>query len=183
VREDAPILPKNAYGVSKAAAEMYCRMFSSAGMDVVVLRLTNVYGPRDRGRVIPLFTKKALRGKRLTVFGGGKVLDFLWIDDLVDVLRRASRCPCPNAPVNVGNGKGTRLVDLAQRISAVTGGGSTVHVAEHRQPEVDRFVADVAAARRLFDLQCPQDPVEHLPLIVEHLRREERTHAAAVRIE
>lgn len=181
--ESASILPKNPYGVSKAAAEIYCRMFGTAGMEVTVLRLTNVYGPRDRDRVIPLFTKKALRGKRLTVFGGGKVLDFLWIDDLVDVLRRASRCPCPNAPVNVGNGKGTRLVDLAQRISAVTGGGSTVHVAEHRQPEVDRFVADVAAARRLFDLQCPQDPVEHLPLIVEHLRREERTHAAAVRIE
>lgn len=180
VPENAPISPKNAYGVSKAAGEMYCRLFGSAGLEVIVLRLANVYGPRDRDRVIPLFTEKALVGEPLTVFGNGKILDFLWIENLVDVLRRASRCPCPNGPVNVGSGKGTRLVDLAKRICVLTGRGSTVQVAENRQPEVDRFVADVAAARELFDLQCPEDPVEHLPLIVEHLSRETQIHAAAV---
>ena len=180
VPENAPILPKNAYGVSKAAGEMYCRLFGREGLEVIVLRLANVYGPRDRGRVIPLFAEKALVGEPLRVFGDGKVLDFLWIEDLVDVLCRASQCPCPNTPVNVGSGKGTRLVDLAERISVLTGRGSIVQVAENRQPEVDRFVADVALARELFDLQCPDDPVEHLPLIVEHLSHEAEIHADAV---
>lgn len=159
---------------------MYCRLFGSASLEVIVLRLANVYGPRDRDRVIPLFTEKALVGEPLQVFGDGKVLDFLWIESLVDVLGRASRYPCPNTPVNVGSGKGTRLVELAERISALTGRGSTVQFAENRQPEVDRFVADVAAARELFDLQCPEDPVEHLPLIVAHLSRKAQIHAAAV---
>jgi hypothetical protein len=55
-----------------------------------------------------------------------------------------------------------------------------VQVAENRQPEVDRFVADVALARELFDLERPDDPVEHLPLIVEHLSHEAQIHADAV---
>lgn len=170
VPETAPLAPKNAYGVSKAAAEMYCRLFGDSGLEVLILRLANVYGPRDRDRVIPLFAAQALAGEPLTVFGNGKILDFLWIEDLLDVLCQASQRPCPRVPVNVGSGKGTNLVDLAKRISALTGGSSTVSVAEERQPEVGRFVADVTEARRLFQLRCPEDPIEHVPVIVEHLR-------------
>ena len=178
VAETAPLAPKNAYGVSKAAGEMYCRLFAEARLEVLVFRLANVYGPRDRGRVIPLFAEQTLRGEPLTVFGSGKILDFLWIGDLLDVLCQASQCLCPDGPVNVGCGKGTNLVDLAKRISAVTGGRSTVSVAGERQPEVGHYVADVAVARRLFQLHCPEDPIEHLPEIVEHVRCETQTQAA-----
>src|ERR1017187_2393667 len=179
VPETATLAPKNAYGVSKAAGEMYCRLFAEAQLEVVVFRLANVYGPRDRDRVIPLFAEQALRAEPLTVFGSTKVLDFLWIGDLVDVLCQAAQCPCPDGPVNLGSGKGTNLVDLAKRISVVTGGRSTVSVAGERQPEVGHYVADVAVARRLFRLNCPEDPIEHVSEIVEHVRCEMRTRVAA----
>jgi UDP-glucose 4-epimerase len=181
VPETAPIAPKNAYGVSKAAGEMYCRLLADASMEVLVFRLANVYGPRDRDRVIPLFAEQALRGDPLTVFGSGKVLDFLWIEDLVDVLCQALRCPCPDGPVNLGSGKGTNLVDLAKRISALTGSRSTVSVAGERRPEVGCYVADVAVARRLFQLHCPEDLIEHVPEIVEQLRCEMLTPVAPER--
>jgi UDP-glucose 4-epimerase len=54
VPETAALLPKNAYGVSKAAAELYCKLFSCNNMSVFIFRLSNVYGPRDSDRVIPL---------------------------------------------------------------------------------------------------------------------------------
>jgi len=46
-------------------------------MDVVVLRLANVYGPGDSGRVIPLFLADALKGRPLSIYGEDKVLDFV----------------------------------------------------------------------------------------------------------
>lgn len=172
VRETAPIAPKNAYGISKAAAELYCPLFADAGLNTVIFRLANVYGPRDSGRVIPLFIEQALAGEPLTVFGSGKVLDFLWIGDLIDVLCRAAGCECPDGAVNLGSGKGTNLVDLARRISSLTGSRSEVSIREERQPEVGRYVADVALARRLYRLRCPDDPIEHVAPMVESMARE-----------
>jgi UDP-glucose 4-epimerase len=63
VPESAPLRPKNAYGMSKVAGEMACWMCTGDRLEVVILRLANVYGPGDCGRVIPLFIERALRGE------------------------------------------------------------------------------------------------------------------------
>src|SRR2546427_456138 len=56
VDEDSPLLAVNSYGASKLAGEAYCRAFRREfGLQVGILRLANVYGPRDSGRVIPLW--------------------------------------------------------------------------------------------------------------------------------
>ena len=57
VSECSPLVANNYYGASKISAEAYCRIFDSPEFRVMILRLTNVYGPRDRGRVIPIFIK------------------------------------------------------------------------------------------------------------------------------
>ena len=62
VRETALFHPKNAYGVSKAAGEFYCKLFCCDAMDVIIFRLSNIYGPRDCDRVIPLFVTQAMKG-------------------------------------------------------------------------------------------------------------------------
>jgi UDP-glucose 4-epimerase len=172
VPETAQLAPKNAYGVSKASGEMYCPLFAGAGLEAVVFRLANVYGPRDSERVIPLFIKQALSGEPLTIFGRSKLMDFLWIGNLIDVLCQASQGQCPDGPVNIGSGKSTSLVDLAKRISSLTGSRSTISIKDERLPEVGRFVADVTLARRLFHLQCPEDPIEHVTSLVEYVSSE-----------
>jgi len=178
VSETALVAPKNAYGASKATGEMYCRLFVNRGMEVVILRLANVYGTRDRDRVIPLFAEQSFAGKALTVFGRNKLLDFLWIDNLLDVLVKASACARPKDAVNIGSGKGINLVDLAKRVAALTGNSSKVQVIEERAPEVGRYVADVGLARELFDLHCPEDAIEHLPAVVQFIRSEMLAPAA-----
>jgi UDP-glucose 4-epimerase len=172
VSEGAPIAPINAYGASKAAGEMYCRSFAASGLEVVILRLANVYGPRDRERVIPLFVKRALNGEPLTIFGGSKILDFLWIDNLIEVLLRAAQCPCPDIPLNIGSGKGTTLIELAERIRSLTGYRSSIEVMENRGSEVEHFIAEVSAAQRVLDLRCLEDPIEPLSGIIKNLRSE-----------
>src|SRR2546422_9029789 len=75
VSESSPLRPKNGYGASKAAGEMYCRTAANDGLETVILWLANVYGPRDRDRVIPLFTRAAQSGTPLTLFGGDQLID------------------------------------------------------------------------------------------------------------
>jgi UDP-glucose 4-epimerase len=160
VSEDAPLAPKNAYGVSKAAAELWCRAFQSRGLDVVILRLANVYGFGDR----------ALSGRPLLVYGGSQVLDFVWVGDVVDVLFRAGdmRGRYDGLPINVGSGCGTGLAVLAERVRELVGQRIEVVVEPSRPVEVERFVADVSRLRALFGLPRSGDPLTHLPELIEH---------------
>jgi len=162
VPETAPLQPKNAYGVSKAAAELYCRLFSEGGLDVAVLRLANVYGPRDRDRVIPIFMENAVRGRPLVLYGGSQILDLVWIDTVIGALLKAGFNESIGGPVNVGSGRGTSIRDLAQRILEVTQSSSPIEVLPARTVEVTQFVADLDRARRVFGIEPSPDPLSHL---------------------
>ena len=163
VRETAPLRAKNSYGASKVAGEVYCRLAAQQGLETAVLRLANVYGPGDRDRVIPLFAAAAAASEPITVFGSQKILDFVWIDTVVDALIRAGFGRYIHGPMNVGSGKGTTVVDLARRIAKLTESSSKIEVTEEREQEVGRFVADITRARRLLGIQEPEDPLWALP--------------------
>ena len=103
VSENAPLTPKNVYGATKAAGEHLCRALAGDGLRVTILRLANVYGPRDCGRVIPLFVEKAAAGEPLTIYGENKVLDFVWVGDVVTSLVSALQMDL-DGPINIGSG-------------------------------------------------------------------------------
>src|SRR5262249_25559920 len=93
VQETSALRPKNGYGASNAAGEIYCHTAANEGLETSILRLANVYGTRDRDRVIPLFSQAAASGAPLTLYGGEQVLDFVWIDTVVDALIKAAFGP------------------------------------------------------------------------------------------
>ncbi len=161
VPESAPVDPKNAYGASKAAGELYCRVFAESGMEVVVLRLANVYGPGDADRVIPLFLANAVSGRPLLIYGQDKILDFVWIGDVLDALLKVRSAPVAGRAVNIGSGEGTTLPCLAEQILRLTGSPSGIEFTAARKAETDRFVADIGLARSLLDLR-PSTGLAHL---------------------
>jgi len=166
VPETAPLGGKNAYGASKLAGEVYCRLAARHGLETVVLRLANVYGTGDRDRVIPLFAAAAAAGEAITVYGRQKLLDFIWIDRVVDALLEAGLGRYIRGPVNVGSGKGTTIADLAGRIVELTKSTSTIKLVEERAEEVGRFVADITRGRRLLRIQEVEDPLWALPKLL-----------------
>jgi UDP-glucose 4-epimerase len=172
VPESAPICPKNAYGASKAAGEMYCRAFSSRAFTPVILRLANVYGTRDFDRVIPIFVNQALRGLPLTLYGGKQILDFVWIDTVVESLVRAGWGDVPSEPMNIGSGKPTDLITLAKRVLATANSRSDLHIAPAREVEVSRFVADTSFMRHTFALESTDDPLDQLATVIEYAERD-----------
>jgi UDP-glucose 4-epimerase len=147
-------------------------VFASRGLDVAVLRLANVYGPRDRGRVIPIFLENAVSGVPLKLNGGEQMIDFVWIEDVVDALCRAGLGAKLPGPVNIGSGKGTSIRELARRTLELTGAASRVEVAPANAVEVVHFVADTSQARRLWGVGQPADPLSHLPEVLHWIERQ-----------
>jgi UDP-glucose 4-epimerase len=165
VSESVPLNPKNAYGASKAAGELYCRLFAESSaessMDVVVLRLANVYGPGDSERVIPLFLANARNSRPLVIHGENKILDFVWVGDVLDAMVKVQTAGLSGQTINIGTGEGTTLPDLARRILRLTASSSAIESAGARKVEVDRFVADIGLAQSLLGYR-PSAPLEHL---------------------
>jgi nucleoside-diphosphate-sugar epimerase len=172
VPESAPLRPKNAYGASKAAGEMYCRAFASERFAPVILRLANVYGTRDFDRVIPIFIEQALRDLPLTLYGGKQILDFVWVDTVVESLVRMGWGEAPGAPMNIGSGQGTDLVTLARTVLESANSRSELRVAPARDVEVSRFVADTSLMRRVFGDAAVEGPLDHLMKVIEYSERE-----------
>jgi UDP-glucose 4-epimerase len=121
--------------------------------------------------VIPLWLGMAREGRPLVVYGGQQVIDFVWIDLVVEALLRAATADVAGAPVNIGSGKGTPLLALADRILALvppgeSNAGNRLDVRPARSVEVTRFVANVERMRRALNLQPPDDPLFGLPQMV-----------------
>ena len=82
---DHPLLPADSsYAISKTAGEQYVAL---SGLDFLSFRLANAYGPRNLSGPLPTFFHRLSSGKRCFVMDSRR--DFVFIDDLVDVVLRA----------------------------------------------------------------------------------------------
>ena len=118
--EETPLQQKSPYAVSKRVDEMYAELFTNEfGFEVVALRYFNVYGPRQRpdsmyAAAVPIFARRLLDGKPITVFGdGGQTRDLINVHDIVRANLVASEHPDAAGKIfNVCTGVETRLLDL-----------------------------------------------------------------------
>ena len=163
VDEESPLLAISSYGASKVTGEVYCRAFRREfGLQTVVLRLGNTYGPRDTGRVIPLWLEQARTGLELLVYGGKQVMDFIWVGQVIDALARAGALDGPLPPINIGSGTGTRIVDLARRIGRLMECQPKIRLQAARPMEVTRFIANVERMRQILSVEPLLDPLAKL---------------------
>lgn len=169
VDEEQPTYSKNTYGASKLSGEMYCRVFREMfGLNTIILRLTNVYGPRDYGRVIPLWIQRAIDGTPLQVYGGEQVIDFIWIDRVVDALVRSMEVETVVDPINIGSGKGVEILNLARQILELTNSSSELVLLPPRFTDVVKFTARVERMQEILGVIPPEDPLEFLPELIRN---------------
>jgi UDP-glucose 4-epimerase len=127
--EDMPTAPKAPYGVSKLAAELYCRVFTQVyGIETVSLRYFNVYGPRQHpdseyAAVIPRFLRRMLAGKRPVIFGDGEQSrDFTPVDNVVAANLLAAHSPEGIGEVmNIAGGNSSTLNQLVAWLNELLG--------------------------------------------------------------
>jgi nucleoside-diphosphate-sugar epimerase len=142
------------YSATKLAGEaLFSSYYYCYGIAPVILRFSNVYGKYDdSNRVIPVFMRRSMQHKDLTVFGEHKMLDFTYIDDCIEgvvhVIENFDQV-CGNT-FNIATGKGTSIMHLADMIKDKTGSGSRIIIKESRTGEVINFIADITKAKRLL---------------------------------
>ena len=150
--ETEPTRPQYPYALTKELGEKLVMHWGLVyGLDVVSLRLFNVFGPRSRtsgtyGAVFGVFLAQKLAGKPMTVVGDGRqTRDFTYVADVANAFATAMTSDVKGQIMNVGSG-GTyavnRLVELL--------GGDVVHIPK-RPGEPDVTFADVAKIARLLN--------------------------------
>lgn len=133
VDEAHPIQPVDFNGVHKFAATQYHLLLARRGdLDCVVLRLSNVYGPRmalhlSHQGFLAVYLRQALNGEPMLVYGDGRQLrDPVHVDDVVTAFLRAGAAPKLRSRVfNIGGSQAFKVSEIAS-IVARRGGGSTV---------------------------------------------------------
>ena len=160
VNEDAPTHPKGIYEISNLTAEKIIQVYNDVhGIESVLLRLTNIYGPRaqmkhHRYGVVNWFVRLAVDDETIKVFGDGKILrDFLFIDDAVEAILMSALAPeAVGEVLNVGIDKPTDFVELADTLIEVAGSGRWEFAPfspERKAQEPGDFYSDITKIRRL----------------------------------
>jgi UDP-glucose 4-epimerase len=116
--------PSSCYGLSKVVGEQYCNMYSKQyGLDITILRLANVYGPRCHGVIEDFLDKISRTPEKLEIIGSGlQSRDFVHISDVVEALTLAATSEVAvGETFNIGFGKTTKIIDLAKMILKILG--------------------------------------------------------------
>lgn len=181
VDEDHPVSPVDVNGISKSATEQLHLLYGELyGIRASSVRLTNVYGPRQRLRgdlqgFLPIFVRRALSGEPITVFGeGAQERDCLYVDDVVEcLLLTAKAADAPGEVFNVGNDERLSLRSIAEAIVAAAGSGSIETVPwPHDRDAIDigSYYGDSSKAKRLLGWE-PRTPfVEGITKTIEFYR-------------
>ena len=122
----APSVHRWCYATAKAIDEHLCFAYSDKGLPITVVRLFNVYGPRQTysqyGGVIPRFITAALTGKPLTIHGdGSQTRCFTYVDDIVSGLVAALSPNANGLAFNLGSEFMIAIRGLANKILQLAG--------------------------------------------------------------
>jgi UDP-glucose 4-epimerase len=154
--EDVPPMPESPYGVAKFCAEQYVGLYNRLhGTCHSVLRLANVYGPRQppsgEAAVVPSFCSRVLLGKQPVIYGDGEqTRDYIYVSDVVDAFLAAADYGRPGT-WNIGSGVEVSVLRLATIVSEIAGRQFEPEFAPPRPGELSRSAVSVNLARSVLN--------------------------------
>ncbi len=156
------------YSCSKAIDEFLAlAYFKEKGLPVVLVRLFNTVGPRQTGQygmVVPRFIKQAMEGRDLTVYGdGSQSRCFGYVGDVVGALiKLMNHAQAVGQIFNIGNTQEVTIMELAQRVLALTGSNSKIKLVPYEEAYEQGF-EDMA--RRVPDLTKIKTLISYQPQV------------------
>jgi UDP-glucose 4-epimerase len=181
VGEDHPLRPPDYNGVSKIAAEFYALVAAERlGLSTSVLRLTNVYGPRQlvahsRASFTGWLVRQALRDETIQLFGTGRQRrDLLYVDDVVEAfLLAAEKVPGNGEAWNCGREDSVSLREFAETLVRIAGAGRIEIVPfpeDRRRIDIGDFSTDSRRLREASGWRPTVDLEEGLEKTVRFFR-------------
>ncbi len=166
--------PSTFYNVHKIYGEMLCKIYNGLyGINYVILRPSNVYGPRQPYwaggwyNFIAYWFQLAIQGKPIPIYGTGEqIRDYTYVEDTAKAYVLAIENPDAwNQAFLLPTGVGTSLNQLSKMILEITGGGAGVEYYPPRRGDIQRFVGSYRKASEILGWR-PETP------LAEGLRRE-----------
>ena len=161
ISEETPLAPDTPYAISKLASEHYARFFYDYyKLPVVILRYFNSYGPGEHPgkyrNVIPNFFNQAIEGLPLPITGTGEeTRTFTFVSDVVDgTIKAALEENAIGECFNISSDNETKIMDLAEKINALTGNKAKVKFTDRR--EWDLLLRRVASYDKATKILCYQ---------------------------
>jgi len=146
VKINTELNPENPYAASKLAGEALIKSYGKTyDLDYNIVRMSNVYGDGDSGRVIPNFINMFKNNQDVELYGSEKIIDFLYIEDTINALEKLK--DKSGLTLNLGSGTQTNLVELANLIKELTNSNSKINIAGERKGEVGKFCADISETK------------------------------------
>jgi nucleoside-diphosphate-sugar epimerase len=186
---DTPTLPKHEgmtpnpispYAVAKLAGEHYMRVFARVyGMETVVLRYFNVFGPHQDptshySGVLAVFCRRMLAGEQPTIYGDGEQSrDFTYIDNVVQANLLAAAAPAARVSgqtMNTATGSRITLNETFRILRELTGYEGEPAYAAGRAGDIRDSLADIRLAGELLGYKPVVDFREGLRRTVEWYR-------------
>jgi UDP-glucuronate decarboxylase len=148
-----PIGIRSCYDEGKRCAEtLFFDYYRQYQTDIKVARIFNTYGPRmlpDDGRVVSNFIMQALQQKDITIYGdGSQTRSFCYVDDLVEGLISLMESGDDlTGPVNLGNPGEFTILELAEKVIAMTGSTSKISFEPLPEDDPTQRQPDITLAR------------------------------------
>ena len=168
--------PLSPYAVTKAAGDMYLRIFRQLyNLRTVGLRYFNVFGPRQDphsqyAAVIPLFIKGVLQGKPPTIYGNGnQSRDFTYVDNVVlaNIMACFANKEAVGITYNIACGTPITVNDLYWKICKIIGKELAPKYAKSRPGDILHSNADITLAKEALSFEPIVDIDEGLKLTVD----------------
>jgi UDP-glucose 4-epimerase len=160
--EETPPQPDSPYCAGKLATEFYLGYYGRIwGIEHVVLRFSNVYGPRQaadgEAGVVAIFMSRLLAGMPLTVYGdGNQTRDYIFVRDVAEAFVQACSAAIPAAgPIesrafNIGTGLQTSVLELIRTLASISGLEPVINHGPLRPGELERSALDPSKAKQLL---------------------------------
>jgi len=144
-KEDDPLVPNNTYGLTKMLGESLVKLAGvKQNLDYTILRLTNVYGPGGDQYGAQVIVRDAITSGEIRILGGEQKLNYIYVEDVVDVLnivlvnKHASR-----EVFNVGSKDTISIKDFVTMVSKKIGKEIKLHYLPMRETETCNFEPDL----------------------------------------
>src|SRR6185312_7203107 len=155
VHEEHPVQPVDFNGIHKEAASNYHLLLGrNGGIDPVILRLSNVYGPRMALNItcqgfLSVYLRRALLGQPIEIYGHGlQIRDPAHVDDVVDAFLSAGNCTKPSHRIyNVSGSEQLTVETIARTVSGLASASPVVHrpfPESRKQIEIGSYYADTS---------------------------------------
>jgi len=152
-----PIGIRSCYDEGKRCAEtLFFDYWRQHQLQIKVARIFNTYGPRmhpNDGRVVSNFIVQALRGEDITIYGdGAQTRSFCYVTDLVEgLIKLMNTSQEVTGPINLGNPTEMTMLELAERVIALSGSQSKLVFKPLPQDDPKQRKPDITVAKASLD--------------------------------